>query len=101
VEKIRIGWALTPVEADRPGWFDIGMTDRCGPAGAAGLLIGGNDTRLDSAHPQRLIRWDRCTQTRFTGNEGLDPGIAAAIFRLRRSVFIQTLPSKEQRAQGQ
>jgi hypothetical protein len=37
-------------------------------------------------------------QTRFTKNEGLDPGMAAAIFRLnRRSVFIQTLPSKEQR----
>jgi hypothetical protein len=34
-------------------------------------------------------------QTRFTENEGLDPGMAAAIFRLsRRSVFIQTLPSK-------
>jgi hypothetical protein len=37
-------------------------------------------------------------QTRFTENEGLDPEMAAAIFRLsRRSVFIQTLPSKEQR----
>ena len=37
-------------------------------------------------------------QTRFTKNEGLDPGMAAAIFRLSRwGVFIQTLPSKEQR----
>jgi hypothetical protein len=36
-------------------------------------------------------------QTWFTENEGLDPGMAAAIFRLsRRSVFIQTLPSREQ-----
>jgi hypothetical protein len=35
-------------------------------------------------------------RTRFTENEGLDPVMAAAIFRLRRrSVFIQTLPSKE------
>src|SRR5436309_1418427 len=41
------------------------------------------------------VRWERCMQTRFTENEGLDPGMAAAIFRLsRRSVFIQTLPSK-------
>ena len=36
-------------------------------------------------------------QMRFTENEGSDPGIAAAIFRLgRRSVFMQTLPNQEQ-----
>ena len=74
------------------------MTDRCGLAGAAGLLIGDNETRLDSPHLQRLVRWDRCMQTRLTENEGLDPGMTAAIFRLsRRSVFTQTLPNKEQR----
>jgi hypothetical protein len=73
------------------------MTDRCGLAEAADLLIGDNDTRLDSPHLQRLVRWDRCMQTRFTENEGLDPGMAAAIFRLsRRSVFMQTLPNREQ-----
>ena len=32
-------------------------------------------------------------QTRLTENEGLDPGNGGG----RRSVFIQTLPSKEQR----
>jgi hypothetical protein len=36
-------------------------------------------------------------QTRFTENERLDPGMAVAVFRLsRRSVFMQTLPSREQ-----
>jgi len=36
-------------------------------------------------------------QTWFTENEGLDPGMAAVIFRLsRRSVFMQTLPSREE-----
>ena len=97
MEKIRLDWvALTPVETDRLGWFNVGMTDRYGPAEAAGPLIGDNDTRLDSPHLQRLVRQDRCIQTRFAENEGLDPGMAAAIFRLsRRSVFIQMLPSGE------
>jgi hypothetical protein len=36
-------------------------------------------------------------QMRFTENEGLDPGMAAAIFRLSRlGIFMQTLPSREQ-----
>jgi len=36
-------------------------------------------------------------QMQFTENEGSDPGIAAAIFRLgRRSVLTQTLPNQEQ-----
>ena len=74
------------------------MIDRCGLAGAADLLIGDNDTRLDSPHLQRFVRWEDACKRGFTENEGLDPGMAAAIFRLsRRSVFIQTLPSKEQR----
>ena len=64
---------LTPVEADRPGWFQR-RHDRSMQSGrASGLLIGDNDTRLDSPHLQRLVRWDRCLQTWLTENEGLDP----------------------------
>jgi hypothetical protein len=33
--KIGLDWmALTPVEADHPAGSNVGMTDRCGPAGA-------------------------------------------------------------------
>ena len=65
--------------------------------GCADLLIGDHDTRLDSLRLQKLVRWDRCMQTRFTENEALDPGMAAAIFRLSRpGIFMQTLPSREQ-----
>jgi hypothetical protein len=49
VEKINLDWmALTLVEADRPGWFQ--RRHWCGPAGAADLLIGENDTQLDSPY---------------------------------------------------
>jgi hypothetical protein len=54
MEKIRLDWMVTD-----PAGFNVGMTDRCGPAGAADLLIGDNDTRLDSPRLQRLVRWDR------------------------------------------
>jgi hypothetical protein len=50
VEKIRLDWMVTD-----PASFNIGMTHRCGPAGAADLLIGNND----SPCLQRLVRWDR------------------------------------------
>jgi hypothetical protein len=51
VEKIRLDWmAPTLVEADRPGWSNVGMTDRCGPAGVADLLIGEIDTQLDNPY---------------------------------------------------
>ena len=63
MEKIRLDWMMT----DQAG-FNVGTTDRCGPAGAADLLIGDNDTRLGSPHLQRLVWWDRL-------NEGLDVSI--------------------------
>ena len=45
VEKIRLDWMVTG-----PAGFNVGMTDRCGPAGAADLLIGENGTQLDSPY---------------------------------------------------
>jgi hypothetical protein len=81
-----------------PVGFNVGMTDRCGPAGAADLLIGDNDTRLDSPRLQRLVRWDKSCKRGSLRMRDWILGMAAAIFRLSwRSVFIQTLPSKEQR----
>jgi hypothetical protein len=72
--------ALTPVEAGVSA--NVGMTDRCCPAGAAGLL--NRETMTLAPHLQRLVRWDRCMQTRLTENKRLDPGIAAVILMLSR-----------------
>jgi hypothetical protein len=62
-------------------------------------LVKDYDIRLDSSGLQRLTCRTRCMQTRFTGNERLDPIMAAVIPRLsRRGGFMQTLPNREHKA---
>ena len=65
---------------------------------ATALLIGDNNgAPLDNPRLYRLVHWHRRMRARFSVNEGLDPLMGAATFRLsRHSVFTQTLLSTEQ-----
>ena len=78
-----------------PAGFNVGMTDRCGLAGAADLLIGDNGNSIGQPSPAELVQWDRSCKRGSLGMKDWILGMAAAIFRLsRRSIFIQTLPVK-------
>jgi hypothetical protein len=58
-------------------------------------LIGDDERSIGRPSPAEIGLVRRVRANAVTKNEGLDPGMAAAIFRLNRgSVFVRTLPSK-------